>query len=85
MLRTTFARVQQFLLQPELDRRPKEDDKVKDGKYAIVIENGSFTYTPEDESATPVLTDINLKIKRGELAMIVGMVGSGKSVCFSSN
>lgn len=72
------------MLQPELDRRAKEDETNKDSKYAIVIENGSFTYTPEDKSVAPVLTNVNLKIKRGELVMVVGKVGSGKSVCISS-
>jgi len=83
--RATFERIQNFLTQPELQRRPKEDDTSigpSNGKYAIVMEDATFTYFPEDKSAPPVLQNVNLKIKRGELAMVIGIVGSGKSVRF---
>jgi energy-coupling factor transport system ATP-binding protein len=40
----------------------------------------SFSYTQtEDQSYTPVLTDINIEIKAGEFVAILGHNGSGKS------
>ncbi len=45
-------------------------------KQKIVLENVTFSY---DKQADPVLTDINLEIKKGELVAIVGPTGGGKS------
>ncbi|KAM9147081.1 ATP-binding cassette sub-family C member 8 isoform 6-T6 [Pangshura tecta] len=45
-------------------------------KYQVVITNGFFTWTPEG-SAT--LSNIDIQIPQGQLTMIVGQVGCGKS------
>ncbi|XP_034626077.1 ATP-binding cassette sub-family C member 8 isoform X4 [Trachemys scripta elegans] len=45
-------------------------------KYQVVITNGFFTWTPEG-SAT--LSNIDIRIPQGQLTMIVGQVGCGKS------
>ncbi len=51
--------------------------------YQLLIENGSFTWDDEyDEMVT--LTNINMRIKRGHLVMIVGPVGCGKSSLLSA-
>ncbi|KAG7377288.1 hypothetical protein PHYPSEUDO_011929 [Phytophthora pseudosyringae] len=43
---------------------------------AIVIEHGTFAW---DQDADPVLTDVNLMVKKGDLVVVHGPVGSGKS------
>ena len=44
--------------------------------YAVAIEKGAFAWSEDNDA---VLEDVNLKIKRGDLAIVVGPVGSGKS------
>lgn len=58
--RVTFDRIQEFLVEPELPKRPKEDNKP--GKHAIVFENASFSYTPEDPNAPLAVKNVNLKV-----------------------
>ncbi|EMP38269.1 ATP-binding cassette sub-family C member 8 [Chelonia mydas] len=45
-------------------------------KYQVVITNGFFTWTPEGSAA---LSNIDIRIPQGQLTMIVGQVGCGKS------
>jgi ABC-type transport system involved in cytochrome bd biosynthesis fused ATPase/permease subunit len=44
---------------------------------AVQVTNGVLRWDIEKE---PTLTDINIKIKSGELVAVVGAVGSGKVV-----
>ncbi|OWZ22784.1 ABC transporter [Phytophthora megakarya] len=43
---------------------------------AIVVEHGIFAW---NENADPALTDINLTVKKGDLVVVHGPVGAGKS------
>ncbi|XP_043938804.1 ATP-binding cassette sub-family C member 8 isoform X3 [Protopterus annectens] len=45
-------------------------------EYCIKIRNGYFTWTPD---GAPTLSNIDIKIPHGQLTMIVGQVGCGKS------
>ncbi|XP_070620278.1 ATP-binding cassette sub-family C member 8 isoform X2 [Erythrolamprus reginae] len=45
-------------------------------KYQILVTNGFFTWTPE---GVPTLSSIDIQIPQGQLTMIVGQVGCGKS------
>ncbi|XP_044126362.1 ATP-binding cassette sub-family C member 8-like [Bufo gargarizans] len=45
-------------------------------KYQALVSSGFFTWTPE---GTPALSSIDIRIPRGQLTMIVGQVGCGKS------
>ncbi|XP_078537187.1 ATP-binding cassette sub-family C member 8 isoform X2 [Lissotriton helveticus] len=45
-------------------------------KYQALITNGFFTWTPD---GAPALSNIDIKIPQGQLTMIVGQVGCGKS------
>ena len=45
----------------------------------IKIENGSFSYFKNDPTIRPALSNINLKIDRGEFIALIGANGSGKS------
>ncbi|KAJ8688624.1 hypothetical protein QAD02_024419 [Eretmocerus hayati] len=46
--------------------------------YAMEIENGTFSWDLSNADA-PILKDINVRVKQGELVAVVGVVGSGKS------
>ena len=48
----------------------------------LEIENGAFCYG--EGTSEPVLRDINIQVDRGELVIIVGRVGSGKSSCLNA-
>ena len=45
---------------------------------ALIVKNGSFAWDSKVREK-PILKNINLNIKRGQLVAIVGPVGSGKS------
>ena len=51
----------------------------------INFENASFSWnTTLQDQLCPMLTNLNLKINRGELVCIIGSVGSGKSSLISA-
>lgn len=58
-------------------------DEVEDGAKDVYLESGgdvefknvSFSYLPEK----PLITDFNLKVKKGDLVAIVGPTGAGKT------
>ncbi|XP_040265863.1 ATP-binding cassette sub-family C member 8 isoform X2 [Bufo bufo] len=56
---------------PESDPQGEEEEEV-----CIKVSSGFFTWTPE---GTPALSSIDIRIPRGQLTMIVGQVGCGKS------
>jgi ABC-type bacteriocin/lantibiotic exporter with double-glycine peptidase domain len=81
--RIGLERIQQFLLLNELKRHKNEDGiELKPGHVtklpagSIVMRNAEYRWNEEDEK--PILHDINLNVKPGELIAIVGAVGSGK-------
>jgi ABC-type bacteriocin/lantibiotic exporter with double-glycine peptidase domain len=72
-----FRRVQDFVIhKPDItpvERREGDD-------IGIRIVDGEFKWDPtSNQNDSPTLKDINIEIKKGELVMIVGAVGSGKS------
>ncbi|XP_072031469.1 ATP-binding cassette sub-family C member 9-like [Amphiura filiformis] len=50
--------------------------------YALKIVNGDFTWG--SDSSAPILKNINLEIPYGEVTMVIGGVGSGKSSLLSA-
>lgn len=50
-------------------------------KHAITLENNSFTW---EQSKTPFLKDIDLRVPRGSVTVCVGAVGSGKTMLLES-
>ncbi|KAK6074134.1 ABC transporter [Seiridium cupressi] len=50
-------------------------------KSVIVVENKSFAWTKSEPS---ILKDINLRVPKGSMTMIVGAVGSGKTMLLES-
>ncbi|CAN7975421.1 unnamed protein product, partial [Ixodes persulcatus] len=75
----SMRRIRQFLLSSEVDdcsvgRRPDEG-------YAVSVKNASLSWSKDK---APVLTNINLTVKKGQLVAVVGSVGSGKSSLLSA-
>ncbi|KAF8651897.1 hypothetical protein HU200_063096 [Digitaria exilis] len=74
-------RVAKYLCEEEL--KPDEVTEVQrcDTDYDVEIDHGTFSWVLE--SASPTLSGIELKVKRGMKIAICGMVGSGKSSLLS--
>ncbi|XP_075043661.1 ATP-binding cassette sub-family C member 8 isoform X3 [Mixophyes fleayi] len=54
----------------------RADNHTEGNDYCIKVTNGCFTWSPE---GSPALSNINIRIPQGQLTMIVGQVGCGKS------
>lgn len=89
MASVSLKRIMKFLNADELDHEEekdslnngynsdlKEDLLMDSGKYALTIENGSFSWSKNGE---PILKNLNLKIEPNSLVAVVGKFGSGKS------
>jgi len=79
----SMRRIEQFLNLMELECPPGSGSDHDCSNYLISIRNGTFTWE-EESKGDPVLKDINLDIKEGELVAIVGSVASGKSSLLSA-
>ncbi|KZV54371.1 ABC transporter C family member 4-like [Dorcoceras hygrometricum] len=73
----SFERLDNYLTSKELDDTSVE--KVQDcgGDIAVEVQSGSFNW--DDNSGKEIVKNLNFNIIKGELAAIVGTVGSGKS------
>ncbi|KAI9475895.1 MAG: multi drug resistance-associated protein MRP [Benjaminiella poitrasii] len=84
----SLYRIENYLSAQELDPNAVErldyrlDPDYTENTPLVEIDNGSFKWN-EDED-TPILKDIDLKVKKGQVAAIVGRVGSGKSTIISA-
>ncbi|KAL7641498.1 UNVERIFIED_CONTAM: hypothetical protein RMT77_007369 [Armadillidium vulgare] len=77
----SLKRMNKFLRSEELDPLLVERDEKEEDP--LVIKDGNFMWGGE-ESETPTLRNINLRVKEGSLVGIVGTVGCGKSsLCLS--
>ncbi|KAK9726300.1 hypothetical protein RND81_05G204600 [Saponaria officinalis] len=78
----SLKRLDGFMLSKELKEESVERVDGCDGVTAVEVKDGAFSW--DDEGGVETLRDINLNIKKGQLAAIVGTVGSGKSSLLSS-
>ncbi|KAF7132274.1 hypothetical protein RHSIM_Rhsim09G0006700 [Rhododendron simsii] len=78
----SLERLEGFFISRELDERAVEREDGCDGRVAVEVRDGYFSWDDEGEDAA--LKGLNLEIKKGELAAIVGTVGSGKSSLLAS-
>jgi ABC-type multidrug transport system fused ATPase/permease subunit len=69
--RVTFERIQSIISMPELTVKESKPKK----NLVIRIKHADFSW----DGKSKALKNINLKIKKGELLIVVGKVGSGKS------
>ena len=70
------SRIYDVLDAPVMVREKNQAIELKEMRDAIVFDHVDFAY---DEESGEVLKDINLQIKKGELAAIVGPTGTGKT------
>ncbi|CAL1414820.1 unnamed protein product [Linum trigynum] len=73
----SLGRLDKYMLSKELVEESVERAEGCDGRVAVEIQEGVFSW--DDEAEEPILKEINVKIQKGELTAIVGTVGSGKS------
>ncbi|KAB2052677.1 hypothetical protein ES319_A12G139200v1 [Gossypium barbadense] len=78
----SLERLDSFMTSKELSNSSVERQEGCDDRVGVEIKNGAFSW--DDEKGEQVLKNINLEIKKGELAAIVGTVGSGKSSLLAS-
>ncbi|KAK6161163.1 hypothetical protein DH2020_004544 [Rehmannia glutinosa] len=78
----SLGRLDSYLISHELGDNIVERDESCDGTIAVEVKEGSFAW--DDEGGQTVLTEVNFEVKKGELAAIVGTVGSGKSSLLAS-
>ncbi|PWA56771.1 multidrug resistance-associated protein 4 [Artemisia annua] len=79
----SLGRLDKFMLSKDLDEGAVEREEDCSGNTAVEVKDGSFSW--DDEAAEgAVVKNLNFEIKKGELAAIVGTVGSGKSSLLSS-
>ncbi|XP_015591556.1 multidrug resistance-associated protein 1 isoform X6 [Cephus cinctus] len=77
----SVKRINKFMNTEELDPNNVQHDSSE--MYPVVIENGNFTWD-SDNAEKPVLRNINIQVKQGQLVALVGSVGSGKSSLVSA-
>jgi len=83
--KVSFKRVQDFFDQEDRELLPPAAKADAQGdaqnEEAVTIRNGDFAWAKD---SALVLKNVNLSVKRGELVMVVGQVGSGKSSLLSA-
>ena len=80
----SFNRINKFLNAEELARTVESTSGAGE-EEAIKVENATFTWNGGGKGGdTPTLRNIDLKVPRGSLVAVVGMVGAGKSSLVSA-
>ncbi|XP_071721308.1 ABC transporter C family member 14-like [Rutidosis leptorrhynchoides] len=78
----SLGRLDDFMLSKEINERVV-DRQEGGGSMAVEVKDGYFSW--DDEAAEgAVVKNLNIEIEKGQLAAIVGTVGSGKSSLLSS-
>lgn len=77
----SFGRLDGYLTSPELEDCVEREEGCRD-EIAVEVREGTFAW--DDEGNEHVLEDLSFEVKKGELAAIVGTVGSGKSSLLAS-
>eukprot|EP00760_Papus_ankaliazontas_P034070 PhM_4_TR6941/c0_g1_i1/m.59297/K05665/ABCC1; ATP-binding cassette, subfamily C (CFTR/MRP), member 1 len=72
--KASVRRVEKYLLIPELVADKDIDETMND--RVVIVKDAHFRWNEQGET---VLKNINLEIKRGELVVVIGKVGSGKT------
>jgi len=78
----SVKRVSEFLHAEELQQDATQridKSSLSMGDEVLSIKGGEFAWTKND--VQPVLEDINLTVRKGELVGILGRVGAGKVGC----
>ena len=68
-----------------LNKKQRSAVKVdSEANIAICINNASFVYHTNKELTEPVLKEVNLMVKKGEMVGVIGKLGSGKTSLLES-
>ncbi|CAK9175317.1 unnamed protein product [Ilex paraguariensis] len=78
----SLGRLDRFMMSKELLDESMERVEGCDGRLAVEVKDGVFVW--DDEGGEVVVKNLNFEINKGELAAIVGTVGSGKSSLLAS-
>ncbi|KAI3749246.1 hypothetical protein L2E82_19853 [Cichorium intybus] len=79
----SLGRLDEYMMSKELEEGWVERREDGDDTTAVEVQNGSFSWNDEP-SEEGMIKNLNFEIKKGELAAIVGTVGSGKSSLLAS-
>lgn len=82
MLMASCGRLQDLMLQPEVLRRDLKDvpEAQLEEELAVSIQGASFSWqTAEETDVSLILPQLHFKVPRGQLVVVVGELGSGKS------
>ncbi|PWA98523.1 ABC transporter Tap-like, P-loop containing nucleoside triphosphate hydrolase [Artemisia annua] len=81
----SLGRLDEYMNSKELEEGSVERHANCNDMMAVSVQNGSFSWNDdEDASEGETIKNLNFKIRKGELAAIVGTVGSGKSSLLAS-
>lgn len=78
----SLQRLDRYMTSQELVDKSVERVEGCGGDVAVTVEDGSFSW--DDENGEEVVKNLNFEIRKGELAALVGTVGSGKSSVLAS-
>nr|XP_027117439.1 ABC transporter C family member 14-like isoform X2 [Coffea arabica] len=78
----SLDRLDRYMMSKELMDDSVERVEGCGSEIAVEVEDGAFNW--DEESREEVVNDLNFMIRKGELAAIVGTVGSGKSSLLAS-
>ncbi|KAL8548641.1 hypothetical protein ACS0TY_007796 [Phlomoides rotata] len=73
----SLERLDKFMTSKELVDKSVERVEGCEGDVAVQVKDAAFSW--DDENGAEVVKELNFEIRKGELAAIVGTVGSGKS------
>ncbi|CAL5357628.1 unnamed protein product [Camellia sinensis] len=73
----SLARLDKYMISKELVDESVEREEACRGGIAVEVKDGAFSW--DDEGGERIVKNLNLEIKKGQLAAIVGTIGSGKS------
>ena len=76
--KVALMRLQEFLSTGETTKPPPAVSSVAP-KGTVAMSDASFSWAGSEDTVNPTLRNVSLDIKPGQLCMIVGKVGSGKS------
>nr|CAD7591948.1 unnamed protein product [Timema genevievae] len=87
----SLKRIQRLMKMPDLDLKSYYTTLPKDeSELVALIKNGTFIWgsqhssNEEITSANCAISNVNLRVKKGELVGVMGRVGSGKSSLFAA-
>ncbi|CAD0109869.1 unnamed protein product [Aureobasidium uvarum] len=79
--KVSVDRIEEYLNEPETDKYNQLQDKEfdEDGNHVIGFENATFSWGGGTEADDFKMIDLNMRFRIGELNVIVGPTGSGKT------